>query len=407
MRRTHRVGKALILGADSRSGLATIRSLGRGGIEVHAASHRDDFIAFRSRYVRKTYLLPAYTRDSSEWKSALSAIMARERFDLVIPTNDMWVTALQRRRLDFERLSRLYLLSDDAFEILFDKVKTNQLARSLGIPVPEEALISRVEDVAGALSVCGLPVVLKPIRSLDEREGGPRRVVSQAFSEAEAVRQASAMLQAGPIAAQRYFVGHGVGVEMLLRDGEPLLTFQHERVHESFGSGSSYRKGVAPSAPLVDASLRLLQRVQYTGVAMVEFRVNPDTGEWILLEVNARFWGSLPLALASGVDFPLALYRMLTGGGDDFALARRMGLYCRNLTMDLPWYREFYHAAQLDRGSLRRPLLRDIVQGASNVARFRERIDTLVADDPAPFVAEFAHLGATYSKRVGALLRRR
>ena len=33
--------------------------------------------------------------------------------------------------------------------------------------------------------------------------------------------------------------------------------------------------------------------VDYTGVAMVEFKVELKTGRWALIEVNARFWGSL------------------------------------------------------------------------------------------------------------------
>lgn len=407
MYRTNVIGKALVLGADSRSGLATIRSLGRGGVETHVAAHRYDRIVARSRYVRSYTTIPPYTEDSHEWRNALIELMTREHFDLILPTNDMWTTALHRRRADFEPLSRLYLIGDEAFDVLFDKVKTTQLARSLGIPVPDELLISREEDIAAAISVCGAPVVLKPIRSLDERDGGPRRVVCQAFSHADMMRQATAMLRAGPIAAQRFFTGRGVGVELLTRDGEPLLVFQHERLHEAFGSGSSYRKGTPLSPELVDASLKLLRELKYTGVAMVEFRVNPDTGEWVLLEVNARFWGSLPLAVASGADFPMALYHLLTRGDTSIAQRYREGLYCRYLTMDLPWYRETYAANRRGRASTLRLLSGGLLRVASHVASRTERVDTLALDDPAPFFAELAQLGATYQRRIGSQLTRR
>ena len=36
---------------------------------------------------------------------------------------------------------------------------------------------------------------------------------------------------------------------------------------------------------------------------MVEFKIKD--GEFYLMEINARFWGSLPLAVYSGVNFPL------------------------------------------------------------------------------------------------------
>ena len=40
-----------------------------------------------------------------------------------------------------------------------------------------------------------------------------------------------------------------------------------------------------------------------------EFRVDAASDHWILVEINGRFWGSLPLAVASGMDFPLGLIR--------------------------------------------------------------------------------------------------
>jgi len=48
------------------------------------------------------------------------------------------------------------------------------------------------------------------------------------------------------------------------------------------------------------------------GVAMVEFKVSAD-GTPYLMEVNARFWGSLQLAIDAGVDFPWLLYQLATG----------------------------------------------------------------------------------------------
>ena len=43
---------------------------------------------------------------------------------------------------------------------------------------------------------------------------------------------------------------------------------------------------------------------------MAEFKVNPRTGGWVLIEINGRFWGSLPLTIAAGADFPRYLYEL-------------------------------------------------------------------------------------------------
>ena len=43
---------------------------------------------------------------------------------------------------------------------------------------------------------------------------------------------------------------------------------------------------------------------------MVEFKVDPRDGIPKLMEVNPRFWGSLQLAIVSGVDFPYLILKM-------------------------------------------------------------------------------------------------
>ena len=37
---------------------------------------------------------------------------------------------------------------------------------------------------------------------------------------------------------------------------------------------------------------------------MIEFKKDDSTGIYHLMEINAKFWGSLDLALVSGADFP-------------------------------------------------------------------------------------------------------
>jgi len=51
-------------------------------------------------------------------------------------------------------------------------------------------------------------------------------------------------------------------------------------------------------------SRRLLESLQWRGVAMVEWKCDPRSGRPLLLEINPRFWGSLALAVRAGVDFP-------------------------------------------------------------------------------------------------------
>jgi len=64
---------------------------------------------------------------------------------------------------------------------------------------------------------------------------------------------------------------------------------------------------------LVAHSRRILENLAWRGVAMVEWKQDPKTGEHRLLEINPRFWGSLDLAIRAGVDFPTLYARAAAG----------------------------------------------------------------------------------------------
>jgi predicted ATP-grasp superfamily ATP-dependent carboligase len=57
----------------------------------------------------------------------------------------------------------------------------------------------------------------------------------------------------------------------------------------------------------------VLERLSWRGVAMVEFKRCARTGKFYLLDINPRFWGSLPLSEAAGVNFPYLLYKAALG----------------------------------------------------------------------------------------------
>lgn len=400
--------KALVLGHDSRAFLAIIRSLGRAGIRVHVGWFRSDSVALRSRYVTARHDLPEFREDSPQWLTALTDLMQRERYDLVIPCNDAHMTAFHQQRAALCAAGRPYLLGEQAFDVLFDKFKTNALARSLGLTLPRERVLTAPADPAALLAEFGSPVVLKPQQSYNAGNPDDKLTVAKGYDRAGVERFLSAMLRVGPVAAQKNFVGIGVGVELLLDRGAPLLTFQHERVHEPlYGGGSSYRRSVPVDPRLLEEALRLLRALDYTGVAMVEFKLDPRSGDYVFIEVNARFWGSLPLALAAGADFPLGLYQLLVEGRSRVAPHGRPGLYCRNWYHDLAWQRVNFRADKRDPTLATRPLGRVLREALLHTLTLRERSDTLVLDDPAPGLAEIGQIVGLLAGKLRDAVRRR
>jgi predicted ATP-grasp superfamily ATP-dependent carboligase/protein-tyrosine-phosphatase len=396
--------KVLVLGHDTRAFLSVVRSLGRAGVEVHVAWFAEGAPALRSRYVAQAHHIPAYRPDEAAWRDALAALMRSQRFDLVIPCDDQRGLPLAAHRAELERWGRLWLPSPGALEVLGDKLKTTDLARSLGLPVPREAIVSTRHELTSLRDRFSPPLILKPPSSYTVADVEARRMVRRVNSWGAADLLLDEMVADGPVAVQEFCRGDGIGVELLLSEGAPLLTFQHLRLHEPMhGGGSSYRRAVPVSKELVDAALKLLGALRYTGVAMVDFKREPETGRWVLLEVNARFWGSLPLALASGADFPLALFRLLVEGRTEVTDGYRTGLCARNLRADAAWHLANARADRSDPTLNARPWPAVARETCLSLITGRERTDTFTLDDPAPGFAEAGQLVRDVARR-GRLL---
>ncbi len=332
----------LVLDGDMTPALAVVRSLGRLGLQVDVASHTGGHsaIASQSRYARCMLHHPDPLTHEAAFLAWCENIIDQDTYQLIVPVTERSVVPMQKllNRAGGERIA---IASPDALAIVLDKDKTLALAENLGIPAPKSVLIERMEDIAANLAILKLPLVIKPSRSIGADAAGRKQLsVEYAFSARELETKAERFLHYGPVLLQEYFAGEGVGIELIARHGEIEFAFQHLRLHEVplTGGGSSLRMSVPIEPELLDASQKLMRALNWNGVAMVEFKWNPADRSYSLMEINGRFWGSLPLAIAAGADFPAMLYELLTTDSIAPRPAAKTGVYCRKLSSDLYWH---------------------------------------------------------------------
>lgn len=103
-----------------------------------------------------------------------------------------------------------------------------------------------------------------------------------------------------------------------------------------------------------EIAFRLLDHLEWHGVAMVEFKLDDRTGKPVILEVNPRFWGSLSMAISAGVDFPWLLYQMTMEGDVTPVNEYRLGVRSRCLLTDIVSF-----ARHIKAGKISFPYLKD------------------------------------------------
>ena len=348
--------RVLVLDADAPAGLACVQSLGRAGATVHAAMRRPGSPTEYSRWAARRHVQPPFEPIDTAlaW---LSELDAEHSFDLVIPSTEgslRWLHALGESH---PLRRRAQLPGDAALHVALDKLRTTETARLLGIPVP---LSQRIPTGATAPEPLGFPAVLKPARSkvvVGQRLQSMSVALVKDRSERDAIL--GAWLAFTDVQEQQWVPGHGFGVEMLFDRGHMVWSFVHERVHERplTGGASTLRRAAAPDQRLISWSRELLEHLQWHGVAMIEWRMAPGRGPW-LMEINPRFWGSLPLTIAAGRDAPRDLLRMALGETLIEPPPYRVGVVARNPEADLHWFVDNLRAVHNDPMLLTEPVVR-------------------------------------------------
>jgi predicted ATP-grasp superfamily ATP-dependent carboligase len=401
------IGRPTILVTDAGRGssIAIIRSLGRRGWRVVAGDSDAGSLGFRSRHVAERIVYPSPESHPADYARSVSRAVSDFGIDLVIPVTDAAILPLAAEASSLPGACRVAMPDPKALTFVTDKESTFALAARLGVPVPRSVPVESVDAAAGAAAQLGWPVVLKPRSSRVFRDGSTIEAFEVAYASGPGDLAARLRRFEGrcEILVQEYCPGVGYGVGLLMHEGRLLAAFQHRRVHEFplTGGASSLRESVPLDPVLYDHSVKLMSAIRWTGLAMVEFKVGPSGP--MLMEVNGRVWGSLPLAVMCGIDFPRLLVELyLDGPPPDEApprLGYRVGVRARNLELDIVWI-----GATLS-GQRKYPFLRTPgpargLVGILELLDPRCRSDLLTMEDPGPGLAEIPRLFGTVWRKM-------
>ena len=398
------MARVLVTDAHLGSAISVIRSLGRAGHHVIAAGNEVTSPGFFSRHVRERVRYPAPADDPAATVDALLREVAARRVDLLVPVTDDVILPIAAKRDAFERVCTLALADPGGLATARDKRATTELAARLGVPVPRSALVTSVAEARREARELGWPLVLKPQSSRVMSAGGtvkglPVNYVGGFASLTDSMRAFEGLC---PVLLQDYHPGEGYGVEVLMHRGRPLAAFQHRRLREVpiTGGASSFRESVPLDPELYAHTVALLGALEWTGLAMVEFK-GPR-----LMEINGRIWGSLPLAVKSGMDFPARMAELFLHGPPapdaPVAVDYRVGVRSRNVELDVLWI------ASVLRMRRRHPYLsvpprREAARAAARLFSAADGFDVLDSGDVRPGLVELARVGGKLRRKlVGA-----
>lgn len=306
---------AIVTDGLHRKSLAAVRSLGKAGYNVIVLGDSLFTTSFWSRYTNQWVLAPLASTHPNAFLSRLSTLCGQFEKPVLFLMEESSQLAFAQVRDQFKEKAHFLLAETPSLEEASNKLKTRTLALQCGIPVPDlweasnaQALFELIPQIASNRGIDNL--LIKP-----KKGSGSQGIV---FAPQLSLSQIEALwMKHGEYFLMERLPAHGkgIGVSLLMDEwGECVADFTHERIQEFplTGGPSTNRKSIHHPKAL-EWSITLLKKLGWRGVAMVEWKEDLQTGKLKLLEINPRFWGSLELAIRSGVDFP-ALYAQLCQG---------------------------------------------------------------------------------------------
>lgn len=295
---------ALVTHAHSRAAVAGVRALGRAGVDVIALADGRDAAGLWSRHAAGHALGPD-SRDAGAWLDRIAELARRHAPLVVYPGQEEAVGVLAGADLSGEAI--VPYPGRAAVEALRDKGRLTALSREAGIASP--AVLR--EGPAGRIAADPppAPCVLKSPGLSDALP-----VALMCGTDASVHDALAALPGDEPVIAQEHVTGPLIAVSVVLdRDGAIVARFQQEalRLWPARAGASSLGRSVAADDDLVDRVAHLLRSVGYWGLAQVQLIAAPRGPAAI--DVNPRFYGSLPLATRAGVNLPLAWHRVALG----------------------------------------------------------------------------------------------
>ena len=310
------MSNVLILDGNQRSALAATRSLGMKGITVFVSEESSQSLSGCSKYCSRQIQLPPIATDPDNFINELCSTISKHRIEVLLPMTDISTTNILQNKDRFINVG-LPTPSFKSYSQATNKNVLFRLAATLNIRIPQTRFIDNISDLDPLIDDLTYPLVIKPSLSrVCINNLWITTTVLFAYSKYHLLDIVNnhEWLRNCPFMLQEFIKGHGQGIFAFYNNGTPVTFFAHKRIREKPPSGgvSVLHESVAVDPDMKCIAETLLTNIGWHGAAMVEFKIAMD-GTPYLMEINGRFWGSLQLAIDSGLDFPYLAYLLAIG----------------------------------------------------------------------------------------------
>jgi len=312
---------AIVL-CNTVTGIGTVRALAESGVDVHACLFRPDDPLHHSKYGTK---LPCYHLQKDEPGLIRFLIQYAKRLGhrpVLLPTGDAHALLLSRYSAELEPHCRIWRLPHAELARVINKTSLYQAAQAAGVPIIPSLSTPTLPELMEWSRHNEGPYILKPsyegigsckLHGKNLVLEGREQLLSYVGSQGTESLVVQRMIRGGD---GNIFDCYG----LCDREGRVVCLASHHRIRQyppDFGATSMGEiPAPLPSAEeqfLFAATERLFKGVRFHGIFGIEWLRDETTGEFYLIDFNARPFLTIGHLHDCGVNLPLLAYRDLVG----------------------------------------------------------------------------------------------
>ena len=242
-------------------------------------------------------ILKAYKYCDKILSGCLIEINAKINPHFIIPVGSKSVKIASSNKF-----KNVIIPSKESLIYSLDKFKTFELAKKLNFKYPETHILKKKLEIDENIKY---PIVCKPlnesIEKFDSIYVNDKNELTDLYKKLKFDPSKSYIIQ-------QKIEGVGRGYFSIYNNSEEVCFYMHERIREQpiTGGYSTAAKSIYCNK-MKAISKKILEGLNWNGPVMLEYKYDKKTEEYFLLEINPKFWGSLELGIASGVNLGTAL----------------------------------------------------------------------------------------------------
>jgi predicted ATP-grasp superfamily ATP-dependent carboligase len=292
----------LIVDGESDFALFVARCLAQvPDLELHVLSSQA-WVPLRFSRHRRTYRYRARGNSDEQRLDVIRQAVEQTGADIILPVDESAVHFVSAHRQSVVEMAALPPIPEpEAFETVVNKWSLAQFLRENGIPGPATILYTADDEFKRNLRDLQFPVLIKPARA----RGGEGIQRFDTPSGLMGVLSDIVATSSYQYIVQSFVRGYNVDCSALCDDGRILAhTIQRGFVAGSQSFAASAGIDFIRHDQVLDVIGKLISAVKFSGIVHVDLRYDRQEQQAKIIDVNARYWGSLIGSLVVGVNFP-------------------------------------------------------------------------------------------------------